>query len=133
MEEKRPTLLEIQKFVESIPFFQGISPEKLAGIINHISTRNHPANRVILLENDWGGSVYFIVEGLVKIRTHNVDGKEVTLNIVGRGEVIGEMAALEEAPRSTDAMTLTPTRVSSIPAQDFWALLEAEPIAGIRL
>lgn len=133
IEEKRPTLLEIQKFVESIPFFQGISPEKLAGIINHISTRNHPANRVILLENDWGGSVYFIVEGWVKIRTHNVDGKEVTLNIVGRGEVIGEMAALEEAPRSTDAMTLTPTRVSSIPAQDFWALLEAEPIAGIRL
>ncbi len=57
----------------------------------------------------------------------------MTLNIVGKGEVIGEMAALEEAPRSTDAITLTPTTISSIPAQDFVTLLNSDPIAGIRL
>ena len=41
---------------------------------------------------------------------------ECGLNIVGTGEIIGEMAALEEVPRSTDAITLTPTKVCSIPA-----------------
>jgi CRP/FNR family transcriptional regulator, cyclic AMP receptor protein len=110
---------EPQNLKDTIPFFKGLSEESLKLANSHVVTRSHPANRVIMLENDWGGSVYFILEGWVKIRTHNLEGKEVTLNIVGQGEVIGEMAALEEVPRSTDALTLAPTTISSIPAQDF--------------
>jgi CRP-like cAMP-binding protein len=88
---------------------------------------------VILLENDWGGSVYFIIQGWVKIRTYNLEGKEVTLNILGKGELFGEMAALDEVPRSTDVITLTATVIGSMPAQDFVKLLQAEPMAGVRL
>ncbi|MEA5536011.1 Crp/Fnr family transcriptional regulator [Crocosphaera sp. XPORK-15E] len=124
---------DLEKLIQTASFFAGLPEESLELVMSHAVTRVHPANRVILLENDWGGSVYFILEGWVKIRTHNFDGKEVTLNIVGRGEVIGEMAALEEVPRSTDAITLTQTTVSSIPAQDFVSLLESDPIAGVHL
>lgn len=122
-----------EKLINTISLFEGLSEKSLDLISSHAVIRTHPANRVILLENDWGGSVYFILEGWVKIRTYNIDGKEVTLNIVGKGEVVGEMAALQEAPRSTDVITLTSTVISSIPAQDFVKLLMAEPLAGIRL
>lgn len=118
---------------QEIPFFAGFAPDVLADNIVHIAIRQHPAKQVILLEHDWGGSVYFILSGWVKIRTHNVDGREVTLNIVGRGEVIGEMAAIDEAPRSTDAITLTPAEVCSIPAGEFCTFLHSQPLAGIRL
>jgi CRP/FNR family cyclic AMP-dependent transcriptional regulator len=124
---------EVQKLMNTASLFAGLSGEILTNATCHVVTRTHPANRIILLENDWGGSVYFIIDGWVKIRTHNVDGKEVTLNIVGRGEIVGEMAALEEAPRSTDVITLTETTISSVPAQDFVNLLNSEPLAGIRL
>lgn len=124
---------DIQKLIDTAFLFRGLSKEALIKATANAVTRSHPPNRVILLENDWGGSVYFIVEGWVKIRTHNVEGKEVTLNIVGKGEIIGEMAALDEAPRSTDAITLTSTTISSIPAHDFVNLLQTEPLAGIRL
>jgi CRP-like cAMP-binding protein len=136
MEEKRDTVAkspEVQKLISTASLFVGLSPESLDQVTSHAVTRTHPANRVILLENDWGGSVYFIIDGWIKIRTHNVDGKEVTLNIVGKGEIVGEMAALEESPRSTDAITLTTTTISSIPSQDFVNLLKSEPLAGIRL
>jgi CRP-like cAMP-binding protein len=99
----------------------------------YVSARTHPPNQVILLENDWGGSVYFILDGWVKIRTYNLDGKEVTLNILGKGEIFGEMAALDEVPRSTDVITLAPTTIGSVPAQDFVNLIETEPQAGIHL
>jgi len=108
-------------------------PETLAQVTSHAVTRTHPANRAILLENDWGGSVYFILDGWVKIRTYDVEGREVTLNIVGKGEIVGEMAALDESTRSTDAITLTTATISSIPAQDFINLLTSEPLAGIHL
>ena len=62
-----------------------------------------------------------------------MDGKEVTLNILGKGELFGEMAALDEVPRSTDVITLAPTLIGNMPAQDFAHLINSEPIAGIRL
>lgn len=129
----RDAQADIDWLVESVPFFHKLPAEAIALATAHVVTRAHPANQVILLENDWGGSVYFILEGWVKIRTYNLDGKEVTLNILGKGEIFGEMAALDEVPRSTDAITLAPTTIGSIPSQDFLTLINGEPQAGINL
>ncbi|UBF27422.1 Crp/Fnr family transcriptional regulator [Kovacikia minuta CCNUW1] len=115
------------------PFFQGLPEAAVEKATAHVVMRSHPANQVILLENDWGSSVYFILNGWVKIRTYNLDGKEVTLNILGKGELFGEMAPLDEVPRSTDVITLAPTVIGNMPAQDFVTLLNTEPQSGIRL
>ncbi|MGF1519264.1 MAG: Crp/Fnr family transcriptional regulator [Nodosilinea sp.] len=121
------------KLIRSALLFQDLPAEAVAEATSHVVSRRHPANQVILLENDWGSSVYFILDGWVKIRTYNFDGKEVTLNILGKGELFGEMAPLEEVPRSTDVITLVPTVIGSMPASDFVKLLNTEPLAGIRL
>ncbi|MGB3137438.1 MAG: Crp/Fnr family transcriptional regulator, partial [Nodosilinea sp.] len=121
------------KLIRSALLFQELPEEAVAEATRHVVSRRHPANQVILLENDWGSSVYFILEGWVKIRTYNLDGKEVTLNILGKGELFGEMAPLEEVPRSTDVITLVPTVIGSMPASDFVTLLNTQPLAGIRL
>lgn len=123
----------INALISSSPLFAGLPDAAVEKAIAHVVTRSHPSNQVILLENDWGGSVYFILEGWAKIRTYNLDGKEVTLNILGKGELFGEMAALDEVPRSTDVITLTPTTIGSMPAQDFIQLIQSEPMAGVRL
>lgn len=116
-----------------VPFMTELPEDSIYKIAAHFVTISHPANQVLLLENDWGGSVYFILEGWVKIRTYNLDGKEVTLNILGRGEIFGEMAAMDKMPRSTDAITLTKTLIGRIPAEDFVNLINTEPMAGVRL
>ncbi|MEM8808512.1 MAG: Crp/Fnr family transcriptional regulator [Cyanobacteria bacterium P01_D01_bin.44] len=119
--------------IEAAQFFEELPESIVKQATAQVVTRRHPAGQVILLENDWGNSVYFILEGWVKIRTYNLDGKEVTLNILGKGELFGEMAPLDEVPRSTDVITLVPTVIGSMPAQDFVTLLKSEPLSGIRL
>ncbi len=119
--------------IRSAPFFEGLPQLAVEKATAHVAIRSHPPNQVILLENDWGTSVYFILEGWVKIRTYNLDGKEVTLNILGKGEVFGEMAPLDEVPRSTDVITLAPTVIGNMPSHDFVQLIHTEPQAGIRL
>ncbi|MDG2991139.1 Crp/Fnr family transcriptional regulator [Candidatus Synechococcus calcipolaris G9] len=131
--QDRRTSSDNDQTLHNSPFFQDLPAGVLDSALAHVVTRQHPANRVILLENDWGTSVYFILNGWVKIRTYNIDGKEVTLNILGKGELFGEMAPLEEVPRSTDVITLTPTVVANMPATDFVHLVNTEPQAGIRL
>ncbi|NEP81403.1 MAG: Crp/Fnr family transcriptional regulator [Okeania sp. SIO3B3] len=135
MEERynRDPQLNIKELMLSTSFFEGLPEEALEKAVIHVVSRQHPPNQVILLENDWGTSVYFILDGWVKIRTYNLDGKEVTLNILGKGELFGEMAALDEVPRSTDVITLAPTLIGNMPAQDFAHLIHTEPTAGIRL
>lgn len=127
------TQLSIQDAMASVPFLSELPAAAVATAIAHAAIRNHPANQTILLENDWGGSVYFVLSGWLKIRTYNADGREITLNIVGRGEIVGEMAAIEQAPRSTDVLSLTPATIVNIPAEDFVRLLKTEPLAGMRL
>ncbi len=124
---------DIEQLIKSVPFLNDLPADSLQKLTGHFVTLGHPANQIILLENDWGGSVYFIMEGWVKIRTYNLEGKEVTLNILGQGEIFGEMAALDKMPRSTDAITLTSTVIGRIPAQDFVELVTSEPLAGVRL
>lgn len=123
----------VEQLIRATPFFTGLPEEIVEKATAHIVSRVHPPNQVILLENDWGSSVYFILDGWVKIRTYNLDGKEVTLNILGKGELFGEMAALDEVPRSTDVITLAPTMIGNLPAQDFVQMIHSEPLAGIRL
>ncbi len=125
--------LDKSELIRLTPFFAELTPEAAQQAAAQVVTRCHPANQVILLENDWGNSVYFILDGWVKIRTYNLDGKEVTLNILGKGEIFGEMASLEEVPRSTDVITLVPTIIGNMPAQHFVTLLNTEALAGLYL
>ena len=116
-----------------MPLFEGFSPEVLNRLGKQMTVRQHPQNQTIILQDDWGSSVYFVVDGWVKIRTYNIDGKEVTLNILGPGEVVGEMAALDESPRSTDVISLTEAKVALLPAKAFVNFLEADSACGVRL
>ena len=125
--------IDQEELIKLVPFMTDLPEDSIHKIAAHFVTISHPPNQILLLENDWGGSVYFILEGWVKIRTYNLDGKEVTLNIIGRGEIFGEMAAMDKMPRSTDAIALTKTLIGRIPAEDFVNLINTEPLAGVRL
>ncbi|NJR65820.1 MAG: Crp/Fnr family transcriptional regulator [Leptolyngbyaceae cyanobacterium CRU_2_3] len=133
MDRYNPREARDVSLIRSAPFFEGLPEDVVEKAIAHVVIRNHPQNQVILLENDWGSAVYFILEGWVKIRTYNLDGKEITLNVLGKGEVFGEMAPLDEVPRSTDVLTLVPTVIGNMPSSDFVQLLNIEPKAGVRL
>jgi len=119
--------------LRTVPFFADLPESAVTAAIAQAVIRPHPPDQVMLLESDWGNAVYFILEGWMKIRTYNLEGREITLNILGPGELFGEMASLDQMPRSTDVMTLTPAVIGSIPAADFVKFLSTEPQAGIRL
>jgi CRP-like cAMP-binding protein len=114
------------------PFFEGLPEDAIKQAIAKVVVREHPPHQGILLEEDWGNSVYFVLSGWVKIRIYNY-GKEVTLNILGRGEMFGEMSALDQLTRSADVITLTQATIASLPAAEFIHLVETEHKACMRL
>ncbi|MEP0812588.1 Crp/Fnr family transcriptional regulator [Trichocoleus sp. ST-U2] len=78
------------------------------------------------MEDAWGNAVYFVVSGWVKVR--RLSGENVvTLAILGKGDFFGEMAILDESPRSTDVIALSPVELLSVSAQRFIQTLFKDP------
>jgi CRP/FNR family transcriptional regulator, cyclic AMP receptor protein len=105
-------------FSELFPLFQSASPETLDWLLSIAVEHEYPSDRAVLMEDAWGNAVYFVESGWVKVRRHAGD-EVVTLAILGRGDFFGEMAILDESPRSTDVVALSSVKLLSISAQRF--------------
>lgn len=87
----------------------------------------------VFVEQMPGQSLYLIQEGTVKISKMIAEGEEKTLVILGPGDVFGEMAVLDGAPRSATARIAEQARLLVILKKDFEALCGRDPRLGMKL
>jgi len=120
--------MQTEVFSELFPLLAAANPETLDWLLSVATEHEYPTGRAVLMEDAWGNAVYFVVSGWVKVRRHSGTGEEVsTLAILGRGDFFGEMAILDESPRSTDVIALSNVRLMSISAQRFIQTLFKDP------
>lgn len=127
-----PLPITPEAFSELFPLFKAASPETLLTLHQSATFNECPAGRTVLMEDSWGNAVYLILSGWAKVRCQSGDGY-VTLAILGKGEYFGEMAVLNESPRSTDVAALSRVELVSIPAQLFIQTLFKDPQLHHRL
>lgn len=118
--------MQTKAFNELFPLFNTANPETLEWLLSVVVEHEYPADRAVLMEDAWGNAVYFIVSGWVKVRRLYGE-KVVTLAILGRGDFFGEMAILDESPRSTDVIALSEVKLLSVSAQRFIQTLFKDP------
>jgi CRP-like cAMP-binding protein len=118
--------MQIKAFSELFPLFNTAAPETLEWLLSVAVEHEYPSDRAVLMEDAWGNAVYFVVSGWVKVR--RLSGEDViTLAILGKGDFFGEMAILDESPRSTDVIALSPVELLSVSAQRFIQTLFKDP------
>lgn len=110
--------MQTEAFTELFPLFNAASQETLEWLLSVAVQHDYPPNRAVLMEDSWGNAVYFISSGWVKVRRLSGENN-VTLAVLGRGDFFGEMAILDESPRSTDVIALSNVELFSISAQRF--------------
>ena len=87
---------------------------------------------ILFCEFELGSSVFFLQSGTVKI-TKILADKEKILAILGPGDIFGEMAILEKAPRSATAIVEEDTQVLEFSNESFAQLVNAQPSIAIKL
>ncbi len=110
-----------------------LEPHELDRLMTFARSQRHPAGEVIFRKGDPGISMMSIVDGRVKISVASPDGKEAVLAVLGPGEVLGEMAILEDKDRSADATALDACELLVLQKRDFIPFLERNPAISIRL
>ena len=113
--------------------FSELASEEKEILVQHSTTRAYPANTILIREGESTDSFYVVLEGEVKVLVSDDQGKEVILNILGPGEYFGELAMLDDEPRSATIKTMMPTRVMVITKHDFKSCLAANPEMAYKL
>jgi len=110
-----------------------LSDEELERLIPLLSERQFKPRQVLFSAGDPPERVYLVLKGRVKIYQVAENGKEIILDVVGKGGVVGDMAIVEDGERIACAQAMDETVAVSISWEDFSHLLQQSPRLGFAM
>jgi CRP-like cAMP-binding protein len=110
------------ELLEQVPLFAGVAREGLEEIGRIAEEIDVPAGRALTHEGRHEGYFFVIVSGTVRIER---GGR--TINTIGAGDFLGEIALLDGGPRTATATTESPCRLLSMTHERFHQLLDSSP------
>jgi len=117
---------KIRKLKE-ISFFVQVPEKDLAEIASITQERRYEPGEIIIEENSAAETFFIIYKGKIEILKRFEDGEEVVLGVYSDGEFFGEMAILDEGPRSATARAVEATTLMQVSYRDFERVLGVVP------
>lgn len=119
--------------LRSVPLFSQLPDEDLLAFAALTRERTYPKGSVIVFEDDPGDTLYLVAGGQVKVVLIGEDGREVILSVLGEGSFFGEMALLDDQPRSAHVIAMDDSILLLLRRDDFQARLRQSPAVAISL
>lgn len=114
-------------FLKRCPLFEQVSPEECRRLEARCRARTFPKRAVIYFPDQPGESVLLLARGRVKILSLTPGGRETIFAFIEPGEVFGELAVLDPAPRDEYAEAVEESLTLSIPREEVVALMGRRP------
>jgi CRP-like cAMP-binding protein len=114
--------------VAALPLFDGVDADDLSVLVGASRERSLAPGQTLLREGEPGDEVLIVLDGEARVTVAGVD-----VGTISAGDCVGEMAVLDDAPRSATVTSQAPMRVLVVPARAFTALLDATPAVAARL
>lgn len=117
----------LKTLLHRFPIFQPLTDTEFDRIARAVERRAYPAHSMIFQEGEFGDALFMIASGQVEI--YSTSGElENRLNVLAEGDWFGELALIDDQPRSGSARTLSKTLLLCLPKPEFRALVAAHPI-----
>ena len=113
--------------------FSGLKPEHMQELSRAAVRRTYPPDVVLCHEGELEHTFYILVDGQVKVTRRMESGEERLLACLGSGSFFGEMALIEDKPRSGSVTTQETTTVLEFPEDLFDSLLERSPSLALAM
>jgi len=119
--------------LESFHLFRSLAPDELQILRSITQERKVAAAGEIFREGDPGDGLYCVKSGLVEISgLINAEARRV-FSQLGPGEIFGEMAVIEDRPRSATAVALKQTEIYFVPRNEMLSLLQRSPALAFNM
>lgn len=114
-----------------IRILQGTKFDVVGPILAQSPVRLLAPGSTLISPGDDDQSAYFLLAGRLRVHLQTLDEEPIT--VIPPGEVVGELATLNETPRSAFVVAQTECRLLEVNKSDFWALLEASHQFSLNL
>ncbi len=105
--------------LKEIDIFSGLTASELAAIASVTEEMALARDQDVIKQNSIGETVYLIIEGRVSVIMVKEDGNESIIDEMDSGAAFGEMALIDNSPRSATIRTITPCRFLMLHKQEF--------------
>ena len=116
-----------------VPLFAELSDAEIDRVAELARERTYPKSSVILFEDDPGDALYVVVTGAVKVVLVGEDGREVILSVLKEGDFFGEMALIDDEPRSAHVIAMEDANLLVLRREDFQNRLREAPGMAVGL
>lgn len=106
------------------PLFGDFTPADVSALAEYGIVRRYPKNSILINKGDESLGLYIVIEGRVKVFVGDEFGGEIILRYQGVGQFFGELAMLDDSPRSASVATSEDTRVSYVSQSQFEKFLD---------
>ena len=120
-------------FLATVPLLSGLERTELVRFGELTREKFYPRGSVILFENDPGDSLFVVREGRVKVVLIGEDGREVILGVLGVGDHFGELALIDDRPRSAHVIAMEDSNLLVLRRDDFRRRVESSPTVAWSL
>ena len=125
--------MSVEATLQKVPLFSQLGPTDLQRVLEVARERAYPKNSVILFEDDPGDALYVVRQGQVKVVLIGEDGREVILSVLGEGDFFGEMALIDDEPRSAHVIAMGDSTLLVLRREDFQGLLLQTPAIALAM
>ena len=119
--------------LRGVPLFRQVADTDLVPLAQLIRERQYSKGSLILSQGTPGEALFLIKSGQVKVTVVAEDGREVILSVLGPGSFFGEMALVDDEPRSAHVIAMDDTTLLQLRREDFRARLRTAPELAISL
>ena len=112
--------------------FQDVPRGRLELLSRQCAWYRYDKGAEIIGQQSTGRDVYFIASGAVRVRTYSASGRQASFRDVEAGAIIGDIAAVDGGPRSTDITASIESVLAALPAAAFLLLLQQQPVTHER-
>jgi CRP-like cAMP-binding protein len=113
--------------------FEGLAREERARLAALARTRVYKARATIVEKGDPPRELFVLLSGRAKVLTRGAEGADAALNVMGPGQVFGEVAILDGQPRSATVVALEECEIAVVEVQAFRDFLASSPAGALKL
>jgi CRP/FNR family cyclic AMP-dependent transcriptional regulator len=114
------------------PTFCDLEPEALDQLCRYAKHTSLKRGATICSKGDPGNSLFAVISGTVKISISSPEGRNAILNLIGPGEVFGDIAVLDGHERTADATANTNCELYVVDRRDFLPFVRSQPALAMK-
>lgn len=121
------------ELLQKVSLFQNVQEEELSRIAALLTARDCPKDTHIVTQDEPGDSMFIISRGRVKVVLYGDNGREVILTLLKTGEFFGEMALLDDLPRSANVIAHEDSQVLILKRDQFAEHIKNSPTTALNV